>query len=273
MPLRLHRRLADRFLAASHSASRAIAAAVVLGSLAATSGCSRTGDFGRHDPGLFEQSLLPSLRSLGRSFHGAPVSSFPLTDDEVELRARSRTIITGERRWSVERELSTAFEAAGLMNSKYQENRRTAHDSGLAAYQGRSASRRPSALADIVASERAEFRAFADVAYLVYGADAARHAVISRGDIQSLDIVGETAARVAENRRVVEQTVIAMWNRVDDYRLELRKSAVEHPDARDPRASFEVDRMADQAEEIERRLRVFTFPDRDFDRGYHRPAA
>lgn len=53
--------------------------------------CGRpTGDFGRAEPSLLNDTLLPAVGNLVASqVRKEPVSGFPLTDDEIELRNRA----------------------------------------------------------------------------------------------------------------------------------------------------------------------------------------
>jgi hypothetical protein len=57
----------------------------------AVAGCGRpTGDFGRAEPSVLHDTLLPVAGGLVASFgRKEPVSGFPLTDDEIELRDRA----------------------------------------------------------------------------------------------------------------------------------------------------------------------------------------
>jgi hypothetical protein len=60
--------------------------------------------------------------------------------------------------------------------------------------------------------------------------------------------------------RLAPAEILAMRNRVDDYRLELRRSVVEHPDA-SGRAAAAIGRMARAVDRIDARLRPRVFPE------------
>ena len=65
-------------------------AALALVALAVTA-CGRpTGDFGRAEPSFLHDTLLPAAGKLTAEYvRKEPVSGFPLTDDEIELRNRA----------------------------------------------------------------------------------------------------------------------------------------------------------------------------------------
>jgi hypothetical protein len=73
-------------------------AAAILAGLAA---CTETGDFGRARQGVWNDVILPAAGSLAARERGEPVSSYPLTDLENELRDRSWRFLmpAHERAW------------------------------------------------------------------------------------------------------------------------------------------------------------------------------
>jgi hypothetical protein len=66
---------------------RGLAAATALALLA---GCTArpTGDFGRAQPGVLHDEILPTLGASRAAAHGEPVSTFNLTDEEREMHDR-----------------------------------------------------------------------------------------------------------------------------------------------------------------------------------------
>lgn len=219
-----------------------------------------TGDFGRREPNILTDTILPAMRGVIGDIRGVAVASYALTGDEAELRARSETIIAAERGLSPDRTVSATVESVGLAESTYQERRRTAHTSGRTAYDRGPWSRGRDTLAYIVDSETTEFVAFGAIALRVYRGDEVRRAALTDGADLSGDDIRDTAGRIRANRRIVEQTILAMRNRVDDYRLELRRSVVEHPDA-SGRAAAAIGRMARAVDRIDARLRPRVFPE------------
>lgn len=70
-----------------HRLIRGLAAATALALLA---GCTArpTGDFGRAQPGVLHDEILPTLGASRAAAHGEPVSDFNLTDEEREMHDR-----------------------------------------------------------------------------------------------------------------------------------------------------------------------------------------
>jgi hypothetical protein len=51
--------------------------------------CSVEGDFGRRQPSVVTDTIMPAIGRYDASKRGEPVSTLPLTDDETELRDRA----------------------------------------------------------------------------------------------------------------------------------------------------------------------------------------
>lgn len=246
-----HRRLVSR---------RRLVGLALTGLLAIACQACAPGDLGRQQPGYLQDTVLPALRAVASDIRGVAVSSYPLTGDEAELRARSHSIVSAQRGWSADRAYASAAESVGLADSTYQRRRRLVHSTGRTAYDAGPWSRRRDVLALVVSSETGEFEAFGHCASRVYRSDAIRRTALVHGAELSDADIRDTAGRIRANRRIVEQTILAMWNRIDDYRLELRRSVVEHPGA-SGRAAAAIETMAATVAGIESRLRPRAFPE------------
>ncbi|MCZ8270182.1 MAG: hypothetical protein O9306_06480 [Beijerinckiaceae bacterium] len=83
----------DKFRVFNHGTISFFAGAMCL----ALSGCySATGDFGRPQQGVWENSILPTMGILAATARGEPASWFALTEDEKELRARAWNFLMPE---------------------------------------------------------------------------------------------------------------------------------------------------------------------------------
>ena len=72
-----------------------IVATIVLLLLA---GCARpVGDFGRAEPGVVNDQVMPAVGTLRAQLNGEPVSSFNKTDEEVEMADRIWRFMTSGR--------------------------------------------------------------------------------------------------------------------------------------------------------------------------------
>ncbi len=235
--------------------------AASMAAILVTSACSTTGDFGRTEPSFVQQHIVPVARTAVRDIRGVLTSDFDYTSDEEELRARSGTLLTQDRRWSLDRFLGSMIEDVGISDSRYETSRRVTHNTGVSVYEHRRPSRTADTLLGYLYTEASMVEDFSDVADRVYDADARRREYLLYGGEVSGDEIHNTTARIESNRRVTRKTVLALRNRVDDYRLELRKSRLEHPDVPDYGVLSAIDRYAATVDGLEDRLRTWPFPE------------
>ena len=225
-------------------------------------GCAPTGDFGRRQPSFLHDQIVPAARTAIRDIRGKATSQYPLTADEEELRARAHTLVSVDRRKSIDRFLASGVDDLGIVDSRFEENRQIAHNSGKTAYESAPPSRNPYTLRNVVRAQVWQYQEFGDVVERVYRSDARRRATLVRQDDIPTNDIHNATSRIAENRRVVEQTILAMRNRVDNYRLELRRSVLEYPDIiPEGRVTAAIDRLSDLGEILQDQTRIWAFPD------------
>lgn len=236
-------------------------------------GCAPTGDFGRRQPSYFHDTVIPAIRTAAHDIRGKLSSRYPYTADEERMRALSHNLIHVDRQKSIDRYLASGVQDLGIAESRYEENRRIANNTGKSAYERQPPSRRPYTLLNVVRADIWDFRQFGNSVELVYAADARRRrAVLRREEVPSSD-VHNALGRIKENRRVVNETVLAVRNRVDEYRLELRRSILEYPDAiPEGRVTAAIDRLAQLVEIIQDQTRVWAFPN-DYVRNGDKPTS
>ena len=226
------------------------------------SACAPPGDFGRRPPSFFHDEILPVTRTVIRDIRGKATSQYPKTADEEELRARAHTLVNVDRRKSIDRFLASGVDDLGIVDSRFEENRRIAHNTGKSAYEHEPPSRNPYTLLNVVKAQVWQYQEFGDVVERVYRSDARRRATLRRHEDISPNDIHNATSRIAENRRVVEQTILAMRNRVDNYRLELRRSVLQYPDIiPEGRVTAAIDRLSDLGEILQDQTRIWAFPD------------
>ena len=248
-----------------------LAAAIAIAVMAA--GCAPTGDFGRRQPSYIHDKVIPAVRTAVHDLRGKLSSRYPYTADEERMRALSHNLIHVDRKKSIDRYLASGVQDLGIAESRYEENRRIANNTGKSAYERQPPSRRPYTLLNVVRADIWDFRKFGNSVELVYAADARRRrAILKREDVPSSDL-HNAIGRINENRRLVNQTVLAVRNRVDEYRLELRRSILEYPDAiPEGRVTAAIDRLAGLVEIIQEQTRVWAFPG-DYVRNGDKPSS
>jgi hypothetical protein len=192
--------------------------------------CTRneTGDFGRRPDNLMTSSVLPNAGLVSAWWRGDPVSLYPFTDDEIEMR---------DRAW---RFLMPAHDKAILQQAiaelAYTRVLPPIPHSGLNHYHlllmaedYRSVSSRYAKLGQDVEADRLLMVPFTQAAARVCAADRVR--VLALNDVQQLTHVQreQAVARVAENRMLVDWVRRNMRDKAASYRYALEHVTVGAP--------------------------------------------
>ena len=133
-------------------------AAVAIAVIAA--GCAPAGDFGRRQSSYLHDAVIPAMRTVAHDIRGKLSARYPCTADEERMRAFSHNLIHVDRKKSIKRYLASGVQDVGIAESRYEENRRIAGNTGKAAYQRLPSSRRPYTLLNVV---RADIRDFLSI--------------------------------------------------------------------------------------------------------------
>lgn len=192
--------------------------------------CTRNdaGDFGRRPDNLMTGSLLPGAGLVSAWWRGDPVSLYPFTDDEIEMR---------DRAW---RFLMPAHDKANLQQAiaelAYTRVLPPIPHSGqnhyhllLMAEDYRSVSSRYAKLGQDVEADRLLMVPFSQAAARVCAADRVR--ILALNDVQQLTHVQreQAVARVAENRMLVDWVRRNMRDKAAAYRYALEHVTVGAP--------------------------------------------
>ena len=232
---------------------------LLIGLAIAMASCRTAGDFGRQKPSYFYDQIVPSIRSTVGDYTNVPNSDFPLTSAELELRDRSIAIVENEGP-STARLLDQKAVAYGIHEGTYQKERRIEHSSGTPDLAGEEYPRHPRILLSAVSEDIGLLRGFAAVAVEVYRADKKRLRALRRGgDVPAEDVL-DTTGRVEENRSIVEDTILALHNRIDDYEIELRRSVLAHPDGNRAGVDNAIGRLANRLGRFEKTIRGVSDP-------------
>ena len=192
----------------------AVLAAVLL------SACVSQGDFGRIEPSNINRYLGYDVYGHVPGFAGIRESVVPLTADESEMRARAYTLVyrnahtqTNDHWTEPNRFISNSFPSGEFPNAK-------AYSQTLAAARFRSPEARSNAIGDDIRADLAGIDAFQRAALSVYAADATRLLDLDR--VATSDKVGQSVSvRIAQNRQIVEQTLVALTEKIAGYELAL----------------------------------------------------
>jgi hypothetical protein len=201
-----------------------------------------TGDFGRPKPSVWNSLILSPMGDIAAQDRGEPVSAFPLTDLEQELRNRSWRFLTPaqDRAW-FDRMLADLTRSRVLPASDHPSDPRSYYQSLVAGPFASPASR----------FRRISEDAEADLRLLdPFGAVAARVIAADRARLRSLafvrdlteDQVADASARVVENRCLIAWVRAELRERTDSYRYALEHAFIAMPQ--------------DQAAETERTIKA-----------------
>lgn len=211
---------------------RALRSGGVLALLLGLAACGPPiGDFGRPAPSVIHDRILPTVYSVIPGSSGAYHSTFALTGDEVGLRARGETIIAGDDNIGWREYVEATLGKFGYDAPDRPRQRQIAHAAGTAPYVAEGT---PPASTVLLAKIRTDTRLTHEIipfAARVYEADRHRRLTLRRDiDFSAADI-NATTARIAENRQVVADTILALENRIDDYILDHERGALVHAEA------------------------------------------
>jgi hypothetical protein len=202
------------------------------------------GDFGRKDESVFHDTILAGAGDYAARGRGEPVSSFPMTDEENELRNVAWDLVRpphGGGRWNSDFNFTLRWSRLAPQdwygdgdNDFYMVMR----NSGLVSHETYY-----ELLAEQARSDASKLPLFRDVATRVGKADAAR-----RGALNALyadgAMRGEAEQRVAENGRIVSWVEDSMQYRIRAYRTALGRLMVEMPSTKAVETESAIDALA-----------------------------
>ncbi len=225
-PVRVVVAAADARATAPRSTIRARAAVALMG--LGLAGCVETGDFGRPRMGA-AQDALAVTGSISATLRDEPVSPFPFTDDEQELRQRAwRFLMPAHERSWFERALAELTRTRVLPRSAHPADR-TAYHRALATGPARSPASRYRRLSEDIQADDKLIEPFVRAAARVGAADAIRlRSLAYVRDLVEGDVAAATA-RVAENRCLAAWVKAEWHERSASYRFALEHLLIEAP--------------------------------------------
>ncbi len=189
----------------------------------------QTGDLGRPKASLWSELVLPAKGSFATRLRNEPVSRYPFTDDEEELRARAwRFLMPAHERSWFERFLADLVRTRILPVEVHPVDR-TAYHRALMSESFRSPASRYARLAEDAHADLKLIVPFATRAARVIAADGVR--LRSLAHVRSLDDeqADQAIARVAENRCLIAWVRDESLVRLAAYRYSLEHLIIEAP--------------------------------------------
>ena len=216
----------------NHAALVAISLALAIANGSNAHAGGRLGDFGRPEPSVITDYLLPWLGSKLAAGRHEPVSQFQLTDREMELRDRAYALfMPGHRVHFFARHRAELVRARVWPDETYRVDP-TAYYHALRAQGFISSQTRYNALEQSIRADLGLIEPFMVQAERVYADDRRRLAALAHIEAADPRLGDNAHARIYENRRVVDWAIIAMQWRVEAYTFALETTRVEIPSIR-----------------------------------------
>ena len=204
------------------------AALLTLASLA-LSACAETGDFGRPAKGVWNDVVLPRAGAWAAAERGEPVSSYPFTDLENELRDRSWRFLmpAHERQW-FDRHVADLARTR-VLPARLHPSDPTGYYRALMGESFVSPASRFRRIGEDAEADLRLIAPFAGVARRVIEADLARlRSLAYVRDLTEIQ-VAEATARVVENRCLIAWVRAETYERTESYRYALEHAFVAMP--------------------------------------------
>ncbi len=195
---------------------------------ASAGGCARTGDFGRPEPNVFSDTILPAIGYASGTARGDQPSLAGLTDDEQEMRNRAwRFLMPAHERSVFERHLSE-FALTHVIPKESAESRPDIYQLAIAGPTPSPLSRYRRLTADIDA-DRALIPPFSSVTARVSVADGIRRGALAKLTLTEQEQIN-AELRLDENEALVVWVCEKLTERAAAYQVALNGLIVEVPD-------------------------------------------
>jgi hypothetical protein len=203
---------------------------LIMLALAGLSGCAQTyqGDFGRRADNVWTNSILPASGKAAARLRGEPVSSYPLTDSEQELRDRAYRFLSPA--------LDRAWLDRSLAELRYTRNMPPDVDSdptsyyrGLMAEPFRSMTSRYERLRADTDADRTLLGPLLAAAHSVRAADQIRRRAMDATPDLTEPQRADALSRNAENEQLFAWVCASVGARVARYRYALQHLVIAGP--------------------------------------------
>ena len=193
-------------------------------------GCQETGDFGRPRETVWTSSIMPAIGRHAANMRGEPSSTFPLTDDETELRARAFRFLMPAQDTSILSTQLKHFARDRLLPAEAGTFDQASYFASLEAQPDRSPRARYQRLREDIEADRQLIGPFVALACRVAEADRVRLKALGHMNPQDGDTIRNAEDRVAENETLVKWVHVAIGERARAYRFALENLVVATPD-------------------------------------------
>ncbi len=192
--------------------------------------CSRpTGDFDRAAPSVVHDEILPLIGQEAARGRKEPVSKFNLTNDEEVLRDRGWTLIRPPATQDWIEGSRVELERTRILPESDQQLDPSRYYAFLATDRYRSSDARYERVAVDALGDADLVLPFCEVAERVGAADEERLRALGRRSITTQEELEGAQARVWENQRFIDWTMLSLRYRLKSYRYAIDALEIETP--------------------------------------------
>ncbi len=241
----------------SHRAGASVGVLAALAAGLLLGGCAVNGDFDRVKPGLVADSIHDWVGATAAMGNGAPVSEYPLTDDERLLRDLAYPLIESPFDRAQWYSVLNEYGVGRIFHPNWWRFDQEAYVHRLLATTYRSEAARYAQLGDDIRNDRTRIPPFFLLARRVLEMDRVRQTNMAAVSTVSDWERANAMARVAENKLVVSWVQWSLMARAACYRVALERLAIGVPMS----AATEIDRSLIALQDLIGRYRVLPLPD------------
>lgn len=194
--------------------------------------CAPTmGDFERPKPSVLSDDVLPFAGELASKYRKEPVSKFPYTDHERELRDRAWALLMPQLEKQFFMGWLAEIRRTRILTVEKTVPKRDDYVRELLTEDFRSSGARFARLEMDIENDRARYPLFVETANTVASFDRVRERSLEEVPDASLEERQGAFARIEENRWLVYAVQTSMRERADIYRYAFQRLMMQTPDA------------------------------------------
>jgi hypothetical protein len=197
----------------------------------ALGGCAPAlGDFERPRPSVLHDDVFPGIGEIAAKHRGEPVSDFPYTDYERELRDRSWSLLMPQLERQLFQRWVSEMRRTRIISVEKTVPDRANYAEKLLSEDFRSSGARFARLEMDIRNDRTRFPEFIAAANAVADYDRVRERSLARTPDLTLEERENAAGRIEENRLLIWTVQKSMRERAGIYRYALERLVIQTPD-------------------------------------------
>lgn len=214
----------------SRSAGSGRRTAIVLALALGLTGCAQTGDFGRKNPNVVNDRILPAIGAAAAGSRSEPVSLFRGTDNEREMQDLAWAVVMPPLREQYRGRIIAELKRTRILPADRLRLEKENYVRSLLAIDFRSSAARYDRLIDDVTADTGRVEPFFEMAARVDVDDRARRRALDVAPDVTPAEREKALARIEENGLFIAWTRESFEERLIAYRYALDRLMIETPD-------------------------------------------